>query len=325
MMRKRFDVSILTSLLLLISILAFFTFKTGGNMVSIFNLRTILDQALIVIVAGLGTIFVVSIGSADLSVGTTLGISTVAGAAVAAGTENEFMLFPVAIVIALIIGLTNGLLVTKLKVPSFMVTLAHLIGMRGVMLYIQSVSSGFYHAQGPLLVLNNDAVKIPLLIALIIVANILMERTKFGYYCKAIGENEMVAINVGVPVTKVKVAAFMLSSFMAAVAGFFLMAKVGGTNNTMGINLEIDVLMGIFLGGVLVTGGYNTSIVKLLIGAFTISIIKNGMVLANWSAIEITEATQGILLILILFTMIMLKRWSELKVNPNRLSKDLDT
>ncbi|MDR1245976.1 MAG: ABC transporter permease [Clostridiales Family XIII bacterium] len=322
MTRKKLDAGIMTSLVLLVAILVFFTIRTKGNMISVFNLTTIMDQALIVIIAGLGSIFVVSLGGADLSVGTTLGISTVVGAALADATGNEVVLFPVAITVALTIGFSNGFLVAKLKVPSFMVTLAHLIGMRGVMLYVQSVSSGFYRAQSLLLTLKNDAFKIPILIILIIVMHFILSHTKFGTYCKAIGENESVALNVGVPVAKVKIIAFMLSSFMASVAGFFMMAKVGGTNNTMGINLEIDVLMGIFLGGVLVTGGYSASVVKLLIGSFTISVIKNGMVLAKWSAIEITEVTQGVLLILILFVMILLKQRSGATARPDTLPKD---
>jgi ribose/xylose/arabinose/galactoside ABC-type transport system permease subunit len=307
-MRKRLDLSVVASLLLLVAILVFFIISTKGNMVTVFNIKAIVDQSVIFIIAGLGALFVVAQGGADLSIGTTLGIATVGGASVAVAGGSEWLVFPVAIAIALVQGFVNGFLVAKMKVPSFMVTLSFLIGMRGLILFVQSETFGFYRAAGPILVLKNSSVKYTLLVVLVVVFYFLLSHTKFGEYCKAIGENENVALSVGIPVAKMKILAFMLSALMAAVAGFFMMAKVGGTNNTMGMNLEIDALMGIFLGGVLVTGGYGTKISKLLIGAFTLSIIKNGMIILGKSSVQVTEATEGILLILILLVMLQLKK-----------------
>jgi ribose transport system permease protein len=305
---KKIDVNVAAIILLFIIILAFFIIMTGGNMVKWFNVKTIIDQTLIFIVAGLGVIFVVAQGSADLSIGTTLGISAVGGAAVAVALGSEWLIFPVAIIIGLLQGFINGFLVAKMKVPSFMATLAFLIGMRGFILYVQSETFGFYHVSGPLLALKNDAIKYSIVVILVIVFYFVLTHTKFGEYCKAIGENENVAISVGIPVTRVKILAFMLSSVMASCAGFFMMAKVGGTNNTMGFNLEIDVMMGIFLGGVLVSGGYGTKISKLIIGAFILAIIKNGMIVMGSSTTVSTEATEGILLILILLTTLQIKK-----------------
>lgn len=309
MIRKRIDVSVIASLLLLVVILVFFIIMTNGKMVSSFNIKTILDQSVIFIVAGLGALFVVAQGGADLSVGTTLGIATTGSTLIAASLGSEWLVFPVVILIGLAQGLVNGFLVAKMKVPSFMVTLAFLIGMRGFILFVQSKSGGgFYHASGPILLLKNDSVKFTLLVILLIIAYILLSHTKFGEYSKAIGENESVAINVGIPVARMKILAFVMSGIMAAIAGLFMMAKVGGTNNTMGLNMEIDVLMGIFLGGVLVTGGYSAKISKLLIGAFILAIIKNGMIVMGQTTIEVVQSTQGVLLIVILFATIQLKK-----------------
>ena len=301
MKRRKIDVTIVVPFVLLAIILAFFIIKTNGQMISARNLRTIFDQTMLTIIVALGTIFVVATGGADLSVGTTIGITTVFGAYMVGVVGTEWIIFPLAIIIALAQGFLNGILVTKLRVPSFMVTLAMLIGVRGVVRFVQSKQTGLYFA-GPVIdAFRSFNIKIPVLIALILLAYYLLHHTKFGEYCRSIGENESVAISVGVPVAKVKIITFMLSALMAAVAGFFLMARVGGTNTTMGIGVEIEVVMAIFIGSVLVTGGYGTKIPKLIIGAFTLSIIKNGMIMIRMTSIRDTQMTQGLLLLLILF------------------------
>ena len=300
MTRRKIDVTVIVPLILLALIVTYFIIASNGKLVTPANLQTILDQTIIVITVGLGVIFVVATGGTDLSVGTTIGLSTVFASIVSKAAGSELVLFPVALVIAFMIGALNGFLVVKLRVPSFMATLAMLIGIRGIVNFLISSPSGLYRA-GPILrMFGNLYVKLSVLIILIILAYFLLHHTKFGKYCRAIGENEMVAICVGVPVAKVKFLAFIISSLMAAIGGFFTIAKVGGTNTSMGSGVEIDVIMAIFLGSVLVTGGYSTKIQKLVIGAFTLSVVKNGMIMAGMSSIRDTQTAQGLLLMLIL-------------------------
>jgi ribose transport system permease protein len=300
-MRIKPDYSVIASFLLFVIILLFFAVTTQGKMISSFNIKAILDQTVIVIIAGLGVIFVAAQGGADLSVGTTVGLTTVSGAAAATALGTEWAILPVAFAIALVQGFINGFIVAKLRVPSFMVTLAMLIGVRGLVNFVQSKQEGLYYVQSVIGAFRNPTLKYALLVVLVVIFHYVLAYTKFGEYCKAIGENEAVAYSVGIPVRRFKIYAFMLSSVMAAIAGFYTMAKVGGTNQTMGINLEIDVVMGIFLGGVLVTGGYGTKISKLLCGSFTLSVLKNGMMLLGLTSIFSTEVTRGIMLMLILF------------------------
>jgi ribose transport system permease protein len=306
--RAAIDTSEVVSLALLAAIFIFFAIMSDGKLLSLYNLKSLVDQTLIYIIAGLGCLFVVAQGGTDLSLGTTVGITTVISTMVVMNTGlSEFIIFPVAIAVGLGQGLLTGFLVAKMKVPSFMVTLAFLIGMRGFMLFLQSFQS-MYYFNGPVIsALWQDRIKYPVLIILIVVFYFILTYSKFGNYCKAIGENESVAINVGLPVSRLKIYAFMLSALMAAVAGFFTLSKSGGTNNVMGQNLELDVLIGIFVGGVLVTGGYGTKITKLLIGCFTVSIIKVGLFSAGWTDTNTIQVTQGVVLVVILFIVIKLK------------------
>jgi len=307
-LRRFISIEELTSLSLLIGVFIFFAIMSGGRTLSMFNMRSVIDQTVVYIIAGLGCLFVVAQGGTDLSLGTTVGITTVGSTAVVMsfGTP-EWVIFPVAIVIGLAQGLLNGFLVAKMKVPSFMVTLAMLLGMRGIMLYIQTFQSMFYFNGPTIRALMRPGIMFTTLAVLVVLFYIILSYTKFGNNCKAIGENEAVAINVGLPVKKLKIYAFTLSSLMASIAGFFALARNGGTNNVMGQNLELDVLIGIFVGGVLVSGGYGTKVSKLVIGCLTVAVIKIGMFASGWSDTSVIQVTQGILLMIILFVVIKIK------------------
>ncbi len=303
-MKKRVELNILIPLIIMVLIFVGFTIASGGKMITAYNMKAIIDQSMLVVIGGLGVIFVVAQGGADLSVGTTVALTTVLGCAAADALGQVWVLVPVALVTALLMGALNGFLVGYLKIPSFMCTIAMLIGVRGIVNYIQSFT-GVYYASKALRSIKEYYVLLPVLAALVLLAYYLLEFSKFGRYSKAIGENESTAISVGVPVKKMKLLAFMFSALMAGIAGIFTIAKLGGTTTTMGSFFEMDVAMAIYLGGVLVTGGASARISKLLMGAFTLSIIKNGLTLVGLTSTEISQTVRGIMLMLILIVTLM--------------------
>ncbi|MCD8331447.1 MAG: ABC transporter permease [Oscillospiraceae bacterium] len=289
-----------------IVIFLFFTFasynsRTGTfQMLTLRNLNTIISQAMITIVVATGSMFVVAQGSTDLSVGVNLALSGVIGSYVAYVTGIDWLLIPVALAVGLIVGLFNGVIVSKCKVSSFMLTLAMLIGVRGLVNYlqiftdVQSIPSG-------LSFLSNSAVKIPLFIVILAIMCYVFEFTKTGRYSRAIGENETTAKFVGIPTDRLKIIAFALSGLMAGVGAVFYIINMGGTSNQMGSFLEIRVIMAIYLGGVLVTGGSSAKFYKILLGSFSIQIIITGLALMGKSDVQYSQTVQGLLLLLILF------------------------
>ncbi|MDR2530571.1 MAG: ABC transporter permease [Oscillospiraceae bacterium] len=283
-----------------IVIFVFFTIASGGKMLSAYNLRILLDQSMITIVVGLGVLFVAAQGSIDLSVGVNVAFSGVLATHISLRLSAPWLLIPAALAISAAVGLVIGVIVSKLKVSSFMTTIAMLIGIRGVVNYIQT-KIGVEYLDVSLKILNEPYVKIPLFIAVTAVMAYLFEFTKLGRYSRAIGENETTARSVGVPVEKMKIAVFLLSGLLAGVGAIFTLISVGGSTNTMGNFLEMKVAMAIFLGGVLVTGGASARIYKVLLGAFSITIIVNGLALIGKSESQISETVEGILLLLILY------------------------
>ncbi len=296
----RIPMNIIIPLAILIVLFLFFAIYSGGKSLNGANFLALIDQATLTLLAACGTVFIVAQGGTDLSIGTTLAFSSVLAGVVYTATGGDVWLIPIVVGVFLVMGLLNGFLVTVCKVPSFMTTISMLIGVRGLVNYLID-KFGVAYASSTVRFLNNYYVKIPVLILFLVLAIYIMEYTKMGRYSKAIGENEMVAISIGVPVRKIKIIAFMMSAFTACIAGVFMTAKLSGTNFTMGSMFEMQIIQATFLGGVLVTGGNTTKIPKVIIGALTLAVIENGLVLCGWTSTDIKQIVEGLILMLVLF------------------------
>ncbi len=300
MMTKKVNIGKFTPVIALVLMLIIFSLFTEGKMLSPMNITMLIDQTVVLLIACSGTLFVAALGSVDLSVGVVLALSAVVGDVAYQTTGSTFLMVVVAIAIGAGFGVLTGFLTAKCKMASFMCTLAMAIGVRGVVNYIQSVV-GISFASPEITMLQRNEFKIPLLVLIVAVCWFIFEYTKIGKRCQAIGENEVVAGYSGVPVIKTKIFAFIISGITAAIAGIFTVARLGGTSTTMGSNFEIKVLIGIFVGGVLVRGGSTARSYKVIIGAFVVMVIENGLKMMGYASSEINEAAMGILLMVILF------------------------
>jgi ribose transport system permease protein len=290
-------------------IFLFFSIASNGRMFTPYNLKLLLNQSLVTIVLGCGALFVVAQGSIDFSVGVNLALSAVVSTYVA-NAVGAWAFIPTALLVGLVIGLFNGIVVSKFKVSSFMLTISMLIGVRGIVNYIQeglmkATGNGAQKIPDAMLVIGNDAVRLPLFGLVLIVIVYLFEFTRLGRYCKAIGENETAARFVGVPVTPVKIAAFGLSGLLAGVGSVFSVTSLGSTNQTMGVFQEMQVAMAIFLGGVLVTGGASAKVYKVVLGSLSITLIVNGLAVIGKAESHISQSVEGFLLLVILFVTII--------------------
>jgi ribose transport system permease protein len=292
-----------------IIIIVFFEIASGGKMLTPYNLRLLVDQSVVTIVIGCGALFVVAQGSIDLSVGVNLALAGVVGTA-AANAGGSALFIPVTLLVALGVGIFNGVIVSRFKVPSFMLTIAMLIGVRGIVNQIQAGTTdnpgiGAQKIPESMLVLGEPAFRYIALIVIVIIMFYVFEFTKAGRYSKAIGENEVTAKSVGVPVTLMKIVAFAISGLMVGFGALFNLTTLGSTNMMLGVFLEMEVAMAIFLGGVLVTGGNSARIYKVLLGSFSIKMIVNGLALVGLSSTQYSQSIEGLLLLLILFVTIL--------------------
>ena len=303
-MKKKFSINTLIPIMSFLILFCVFLIATRGTLVTPQNISNIVSQAFPVIIGGTGVLFVTAMGSTDLSVGANAALSATLGA-MAASHLGTWAIFPVAT--GMLVGALNGLWNSRCKMPSFMMTLAMLIGLRGLLNYF--LASNLIYAPTVLITFNTFPVKLAIVAVLVVIFYYVFEYTKIGYYCRAIGENERTVIATGINVKRIRMTAFIISGFMAALFGIMQIVNVGGSTNSLCQFMEMRIQMAIFLGGVSVTGGFSARIYKLLIGSFTIVMIENGLTLCGVDS-TLSSAIQGILLMLVLFATIYFERRS---------------
>ncbi len=229
-------------------------------------------------------------GEFDLSVGSLFGFSPVLmWTLFNAGFTSLEVAFVVALVLAALIGLVNGVFVTRLKIPSFLVTLGMLLVVRGTALFI---TDGFpqrtWNAEGQWLtnVLVGDFFVGPFriymslfwFIGAALVLHYVLTRTKAGNWIQAAGGNAGAARARGVNVERTKVALFMLSATMAAFAGIISSIRTSAANPNSGTGYELEVIAMVVIGGTALTGGRGT-IIGTVLGTFILRVMRNGIVL----------------------------------------------
>lgn len=281
-----------------------FAVASSGATLSVYNLKLICTQVVPVIIGSLGCIFVISLGGTDISIGASAAMC-VTLATVMTQNVGGWAAILVTLVLSTVMGALIGFIVTKFNVSSFMTTLAILIAARGFLNFmLQTTLVSYPKGIG---FVTSFGFTVVLLVVLIAVVWYVFEFTKFGFYCKCIGENERTVRSIGINVKRIRLICFMISGFAAGIVGIVQICRVGGATNTLCNMLEMKVQMAIFLGGILTTGGFSAKIYKLLIGSFTIVIIENGLTICRVSN-AVSEAIEGILLVIILIVTIYCSR-----------------
>lgn len=307
-MIKKIDKSFLISLIILVLMIVIFQVTTDGRLLQKRNVLNLINQSLTVLIAGLGMIFVASMGGTDITTGV---VAALAGMFAAVVASKSFLLaFPAAILIGALFGLFLGTVNAFFKVPSFMASLSILIAGKATITWITSKNMIF--ATPEIMALNKFEYKLPILLFLIVIMGYILEFTPFGNYLKAIGENETAVVYMGVNVRKIKMLAFMISGIMFGIAGIFVIARSGGVSNTTGTGMEMQVMMALFIGGIPVAGGTGSKIYKLLVGAPLIAILENGLVLSG-SLGPLTQLVKGLILLLIVYLSISMNKIDSLK------------
>lgn len=296
-MAKKINILDIIPIIIMLAVFAFFAILSSGNTVSVYNVKNIVTQAVPVAIGTLGVIFVVALGSTDISVGANAALSATIAATICQYT-TPMLLIPITVIISTAIGALLGFIITKFNTDSFMTTLASLIGMKGLLNIL--LTGHNIPTSSSLLIVSDFSVCIVILIVLAVIVFFVFEKTKFGYYCKAMGENENNVRSIGINTKRIRFICFVISGCIAGFFGFILVVRAGGASNTLANMMEMKIQMAIFLGGILVTGGHTAKLYKAIIGSFTIAIVENGLTVCGASS-AVSEAVEGILLIAILW------------------------
>jgi ribose transport system permease protein len=259
------------------------TFATPQNL---FNVTR--NFAFVAIIA-LGMTAVIITGGIDLSVGSTLCLSAMmAAVAMNAGYPLWFGI-SVALLAALSVGLINGVLITYLGMPPFVVTLGMLSIARSVAMVLSN--NRMVYQFGPdhdtFLWLGGGSTfgiahPVIALVLLAVITALALRWTRWGCHVFAIGGNQKAADLTGVPVRRVKISVYMFSALTAGIAGVLEAGWLGGVTTNLGQSMELSVIAATVIGGTNLSGGQGT-ILGAVIGAALIEVIRNCLTLLGIS------------------------------------------
>jgi inositol transport system permease protein len=280
------------------------------------NLFNVMRQVSIVGLLAIGMTFVILTAGIDLSVGSLLACAGLVAAAVSkGGLSNRFTVGAgqdaighgwywaalAAIVVGVIGGYIQGLAITRLKVPPFVVTLGGMSVFRGAALLFAGGGpiSGFdpefvWWGQGRLF----GQVPIPVIIflAFAVLAHIVLRYTRYGRQVYAIGGNPEAARLSGLNVTAITTSVYVIMGFFAGLGAFVLSARLNSAEAVAGTGYELTVIASVVIGGTSLFGGSGT-IFGTVIGTILIGVLLNGLVLLNVSS-YVQQIIIGVIIVL---------------------------
>src|SRR2546425_10764714 len=296
-------------------VLVIFFSIAGPGFFDIFNFQSIGADMSIALIMALGQTFVIISGGIDLSTGFVMGMASVAAALVMSGMGGSAPL-PVVVLagaaaglgIGLIPGLVNGLIIARLRVPSFIVTLGMYgiargagfilsggqpvsiqtngigqIGNGYLLYYLPDGRFSFFHLpsnlQGvrPSLIVQLLPFPLIFLVVVVLICAWLLSQTRFGRHTYAVGGSEEASRRAGIPVARHTILIYVLSAFLAALAGVVYALRFSNGAADVGDPLLLTSIAAVIIGGASLLGGEGT-IIGTVIGALIIAIIQNGLI-----------------------------------------------
>ena len=273
------------SLIGLVLLCVVITFVSPAFM-TLSNITNVFTQVSTNAIIAVGMTFVILTGGIDLSVGSTVAISGAFAASIIKSTNNVFLAVLAAGIVGIVIGLINGLLISKGKLQAFIATLATMTIFRGATLVftngtpISKLPENFVNIGNGKL----GFIPIPVIITVIVlvIAIYVLTQTRFGRYLYALGGNEDSARLSGINTTKIKTLVYVISGFASSIAGVIIASRIGSASPNAGTGFELDAIAAVVIGGTSLAGGEGR-ITGTLIGALIIGVLNNGLNLMNVS------------------------------------------
>lgn len=264
------------------------------------NFANIGRQTALVSIIAVGMTFVIVSGEFDLSVGSGMALSGVVAALAMKGIGQTWIVGALAgLLTGAAIGFVNGILTTKLRIPSFLITLGSLSIARGIAMIVTGtrpviISNTTYHqlfGEGSFL-----GVPAPIFWTAVVAIGgiVLLHFSTFGRRVFATGGNATAARYSGISTARVKTISLMLAGTLAGLAGLVLSARSHAARPDVGAGLELDVITSVILGGAALSGGRGT-IIGALVGSLVIGILNNGLVLLGVDA-SVQLAVKGLII-----------------------------
>ncbi len=260
------------------------------------NLLNIPRQASSVAVAAVAMTFLISCAEIDLSVGSLVGLS---GLAAAYGSLHGGLITAIlaAVGVGLLIGVVNGVLVTYVEIPSFLVTLAMLWMIRGFGQWRTDSKAQPIASEAFRTLFGSNTMRIVWLVVFAVIGAIVLNKTRAGRYVLATGGNRTAAEFSGISTRKLKFYVFVGTSLCAAFAGMMVAANLNNYGKyENGTGLELSVIAAVILGGTSLFGGKG-SIAGTIFGALFVQLIGNGLLLSGLESSQLDIIKGAIIIV----------------------------
>ena len=282
-----------------------------GRFLSPFNLRIVLAQTVIVAIGAIGMTMLIISGGIDLSVGSVIALTGVVTALNLSAGRAPLLAVFAGIAVGGLIGVVNGLAITRLKVVPFIATLGMLGIARGLAKWLagqQTVNVPDTWVNGLLVTFPDPpwlllAPGIWLTLVLAVAAAIVLRNTIFGRRVFAIGSNEAAARACGISTDRLKVWIYGLAGLLFGLAGVMQMSRLRQGDPTVAAGTELDVIAAVVIGGGSLSGGEG-SILGSMVGALIMAFLRNGCQQMGWA-----NYVQEIIIGIIIVIAVALDRW----------------
>lgn len=290
-------------------IFAFFSIKAPATFPTLANFETLTRQVVIVGFGAIGMTFIIITGGIDLSAGSLVALVTVVIATALQKGLNPLLAASIGIGAGVLFGYLNGLLISRLNVGAFIVTLAGLTAYRGA---AKGIANG-QKVNAPLTWLSDLTASLAptekwklfsngawLMLICAAIASWAISFTVFGRHVVAVGSNEQAAMLSGIRVKRVKTFVYMLAGLCFGLSGLMQFSRLTVGDPTVAVGLELDIIAAVVIGGASLSGGEG-SIFGSLIGAMIMTTIKAGGSQLGWENWIQEIATGAIILIAVTF------------------------
>ena len=264
------------------------------------NILNILSQIAPLMIVAVAMTFVITTAGIDLSVGSILALVNALAAILLQAAVPWLVVVGLMLLIGALVGVIQGFFIAYEGIPAFIVTLAGLSTIRGIALLLTKGYSIPIDPNSPFNDIGRGWVfGLPLpaitAVGVLAIGYIVFNETTFGRHVTAIGANIEAVRRAGVNVRLLTLLVYVLSGMAAALAGIIIAARLGSGSSNAGVGFELDVIAAVVLGGTSLFGGRGTMIGTML-GALTVAVIGNGLILSHLSPF-LTPIVTGVIIL----------------------------